>query len=126
MMELILNKNKADNRLLKLKYQIVISTISEHIIVHKSKIMYVKADGNYSIIEITDIPPILSSKTLKSYSERLGSSFLRVHQSYLINPIFIKSVSSSMESLKLTNGLEIPVSRSGKKIVQQFLNTYFD
>lgn len=52
----------------------------------------------------TEIP---TSETLSSLEKRYGNYFLRVHASYLINPLFVRSIRRF--SITLSDGSEIPV-----------------
>jgi two-component system LytT family response regulator len=80
-------------------------------------IMYCQADSNYTDLYLKNGKKRKISKPLKSYAECLSTkSFVRVHQSYLVNSSYMKKLSKDKSpSLFLSNGVEIPVSRSGKK-----------
>lgn len=67
---------------------------------------------------------IIASTTLKRYAEKLMSpAFLRVHNSYLIGRAFIKTYIPNHNKLILHNTQEIPVSRSRKNAVMNYLKT---
>lgn len=80
-------------------------------------IVYCQADANYTDLFLIDGKKRKVSKPLKAYAESLSAkSFVRVHQSYLVNSMYMKKLSKDKSpSLFLTVGIEIPVSRSGKK-----------
>lgn len=88
-------------------------------------IIYIKAEGNYATLVLTNERKIFASKTLKHFSTRLNTrTFLRTHQSYLINILHSEGVrlTETMEVL-MNNGVFIPVSRSKKHfILNQFKN----
>ena len=51
---------------------------------------------------------------LKQYSEK----FLRIHKSFLVNPIYIKE--SSYEKIIMCNGKEITISPKYRKVIRQY------
>lgn len=79
-------------------------------------ILYCAADGSYTTVYLTDGQKILQSKTLKQVSQMLEDcNFLRIHQSYLINPAHLKRyIRGQGGMVMLDNGTELPVSRSQK------------
>ena len=80
-------------------------------------ILYASADSNYTHIHLKDGSRILLAKTLKQVEALVvGRSFLRIHQSYLVNLIYIKKyLKGQGGTLVLENGKELPVSRSCKE-----------
>ena len=71
----------------------------------KDYMMLYTKNGNYIV-----------HMTMKYLSELLPSSqFLRVHRSYIINKIFIKSISKNQIQV---NDVEIPIGESYKKILK--------
>ena len=61
--------------------------------------------------------------TLEILSERMSEYFLRVHRSFLVNKKKIKKVYLSQNRLLLSGELEIPISRTYKPNVKQYLKT---
>lgn len=59
--------------------------------------------------------------TLDQLEERLSEKFLRCHRSYLVNKMRISKVYLSRNTLVLDEGEEIPLSRSYKPQVKQFM-----
>lgn len=59
--------------------------------------------------------------TLDQLEERLADRFLRCHRSYLVNKSRINKVYLSQNILVLNSGEEIPLSRSYKPAVKQFM-----
>ncbi len=90
--------------------KLVINTSSEVFILEIDKIIRCEADKGYTFFYVEDKKPILSSKTLKEYNELLPSeSYIRVHQSHLVNKHFIDYYDKK-GFLVLTNGDKVPVS----------------
>ncbi|TXG38333.1 LytR/AlgR family response regulator transcription factor [Seonamhaeicola maritimus] len=85
-------------------------------VLNTSDILYCKADDNYTEIYLNNNKKKLVSKTLKYFEEALnGSSFTRVHKSYLVNVNeVVKYVKGKGGSVVLSNGKEIMVSASKK------------
>lgn len=90
-----------------------------------SKIIYCKSQNNYSHIYLVCGKEILISKTLKDVEAVLDSfSFLRVHQSYLINPNYMQKYSRNDGGyLVMINGQHIPISNMKKKLIADLFNT---
>jgi len=62
------------------------------------------------------------SKTLKEFEKTLGSFFfIRVHQSYIINPNFLKEFHRQDGGfLVMDNEDQIPVSNQKRKLITDF------
>lgn len=85
-------------------------------VLETANILYCKADDNYTEIYLNNNKRKLVSKTLKYLEEALsGSSFARVHKSYLVNVNeVVKYQKGKGGSVVLSNGKEIMVSASKK------------
>ena len=59
--------------------------------------------------------------TLDQLEEKLADRFLRCHRSYLVNKSKVNKVYLSQNLLLLNSGEEIPLSRSYKPVVKQFM-----
>jgi two-component system LytT family response regulator len=80
------------------------------------QVIRIEADGNYSAIHLLNGKKIVSSKALKEYEDVLtGGTFFRVHNSHLINLKFVSNYLKGEETLILTDGSKIEVSRRKKK-----------
>lgn len=86
-----------------------------------------EADNTYTRFFLTTGEQVLVSKTLKEYATMLLEyGFLRVHQSHLINPDFIKSwLKEDGGCLLLNDGHKIPVSKLKKDEVKLRLTRHF-
>lgn len=82
-----------------------------------------QAEGNYCKIFLKDKKPLVISKTIKYIAELIDdNSFIRVHQSHLINIAFIsKYIRGKTGQIQLVDGSTVPVSRSQK---ENFLNRF--
>lgn len=77
-------------------------------------IYFIKSEGNYVDFHL-EKKSITDRNTLLLVLEKLPPNFVRCHRSYLVNKNFIQSTSSSF--IKLSNGNELPVSRTYKSAI---------
>lgn len=83
------------------------------IVLGLGEILYLEADGNYTMIFTANGRKILSSRTLLDYEKILGpEGFFRIHRAYLVN---LKAISSYRNSpipeVILVDGQRLEVSR---------------
>ncbi len=109
--------------LLKSKISVPISDGYEFIEV--KKIEYCQSQSNYTKIILSDGDKLLISKTLKEIDKTLAPFFfIRVHQSYLINPNHLKKYHRRGGNyLVMQSGQEIPVSSQRQKLITEFFET---
>lgn len=95
-----------------------------HIVPIKN-IVRCQSDNNYTYIFCEDENKILISRTLKEIEELLKAhGFMRVHQSHLINPKFVKGIlKQDGGSLIMGDNTEVPVSRQKAKQINGILET---
>lgn len=94
----------------KKKPKISIPTTGGYIFFNVDQIIHCEADNNYTIFYLSGNKKHIASRTLKEYDELLTPySFLRVHQSHLVNLKFITEYIKGM--LLLEEGHHVPVSR---------------
>ena len=105
--------------------QIALPTGVGYQIVEIENIVRCQSDSNYTNIYCKDENRILISRTLKEIEELLKDhGFLRVHQSHLINPQFVKGIlKHDGGSLIMNDDAEIPVSRQKSKQINEILET---
>ena len=86
-------------------------------------IIRIEAQASYSTIHLKNETKLMVSKPLKHFYEILVEHpFLRTHQSHLINTKFIKSYNKGKQgSVQLVDGTVIPISRSFKPDVINFI-----
>lgn len=90
------------------------------------EILYLEADGSYVRVKFANGKEKVVSKNLKYFETVLDGStvFLRCHRSYLVNMQHLAFHSKSNGgSLKLKNGVEIPISRERKQEVMSYLKS---
>lgn len=103
------------NRRIALKSQEYIEIVS------MDDIIYCKSDKSYTTFFLTDKREVLVSKGLKLYENMLARcGFLRCHQSYLVNFLYVKKYYRE-GFLEMTNKEMIPVSIRKKEEVLLYL-----
>ncbi len=97
--------------------RIVLKTSDAHHIINEDDLMYCKSEGNYTTFFTKDEDQIMISKTLKKTEELLTeTTFIKCHQSYLVNKFYIAKMLSD-GYLILNNKTKIPVSSRRKEHV---------
>lgn len=86
-------------------------------------IVYCEAQNSYTWFYLATGDKVLVSRPLKEYEELLEPhGFLRSHQTYLVNPLYIKSyLKEDGGLLLLQDGVKIPVSKTRKEAVKKSL-----
>lgn len=103
--------------------QIAFPTGVGYQIVDIKNIVRCQSDSNYTYIFCSDENKILISRTLKEIEELLSNhGFVRVHQSHLINPQYVKGIlKHDGGSVIMYDDAEIPVSRQKSSQINEIL-----
>jgi two-component system, LytTR family, response regulator len=98
------------------KHKISLSTTHEFLLINSEDIIRVEANDNYSHFYFTNRPKVIVCKTLKEFEEQLIShNFFRVHQSHLINLLYVEAVKSNDgDYVLLQHGHKVEISRRKK------------
>lgn len=97
--------------------KIVLKTANQRFVLRIKDIIRLEADTAYTIF-ITETQKIVVSKNLKFYQNLLDTTFIRCHQSHLVNSKHIKGLKNN--ELLLSNTETIPISiRKKTEILQQ-------
>ncbi len=81
-------------------------------LIELEKIVSVEADGNYSIIHLTDFQKVVASRQLGQLEPLLPENqFLRIHKSTIINLRHVESFSSPTQEVSMADGSQLTVSR---------------
>jgi len=99
--------------------KIAIPTMEGLLMIAVDSIISCTSDSNYTTLNLKGKQKITASRTLKEIEEMLeGLSFIRVHQSYLVNQHEIdKYVKGEGGYLVMSDGMAIDVARSRKEMV---------
>lgn len=112
MKELKDKKNKVENGQLRVRSN------RQNITIHYSTILYIESMSDYVIIRTKDNKSIISRETISGLEQRLPTSFLRIHRSFIAN--LENMVSFSREQITISNK-ELPISRTFRKNVLDVL-----
>jgi DNA-binding LytR/AlgR family response regulator len=105
---------KGNNSLLILNHK-----TSVKVFIHK--IVLIKANANYTTFYIDGGMERVVAHSLKFFETHLETyGFLRIHQTFMINPNYIKIYDSKQEVLTMSNGLIANISRRRKGILKDF------
>ncbi len=105
--------------------KIVIKTLDGVFVVQSDEIVRCESDNNYTVIHFKDTTKILVSKTLKEFDDILTPlSFVRCHQSHLINTKYIvKYIKFPNAVLLLTDDTSIPISVRKKEAIERLVKS---
>ena len=100
--------------------RLCLPTLKGFTILRLEEIVYCEAQRSYTIFRLVNNKSIMISKPLFDYDKLLaGTSFLRVHKSFLINLMHVKEyIRGEGGTVIMSTGMEIEVSRRKK---EQFL-----
>ncbi len=99
--------------------KIVIKTTNKTYFIDVAKILYCHSEGSYSNI-ILEESSILASKNLKYFQDLLSEySFIRTHQSYLVNKKYVTGLKN--DTIILNGKLSIPISLRRKSEIKALL-----
>lgn len=91
--------------------------------IHPSQILYISALQNYVEIHLENREKLVIHQRLKNILQELpGDDFLQIHKSYIVN---LKHFKSLQEAKILIGDLELPIARSRKAYVLNYIKTYF-
>lgn len=104
----------------KSEHKIALPSTKETRFVNPNQIIYIESRNNYTIFYLTDSEKLTISKPLYEYEELLSDyGFIRCHNSYLINKMYVKSIlKEDGGSLLMENGTIIPISRQKKNVIR--------
>jgi len=100
--------------------KIALNTLEKIQIVKIDAIVRCESSVNYTTFYFEDGTKLLVTKTLKEFDKLLSDyTFLRVHQSHLVNTEFIKEFLKSNGELVMKDGTKVPVSTRKKAVVMK-------
>ncbi len=99
--------------------KIILKTAEIRHILDINDILYLKAEGAYTLF-VTTNERIIISKNLKFYHQKLGEKFIRCHHSYLVNITHIQHLTNESKII-LSNEESIPVSSRKKNEIIRLL-----
>ncbi len=109
-------ENKNDNSVL------YITTRQGSYAVSKDSILYCQSDLKYTVFVVDNGMIIRKLEKLQAIEEKYLWDFVRVHQSFLINPKKVKSIDKYANEIILSNDTRIPFSRKYSAAVRDLFN----
>jgi len=107
-----------------MKDYVLISSSKYSEVISFMDIIFIQADGSYSKVIMNNNKSLSTSKNLSSFEKVIpGDCFLRVHRSYIVNLKYLRKIYNNEDKIVLNN-IEIPVSRSKKRILWEKINSY--
>jgi len=110
----VLNQNKKDAL-----NTIILKTTEERYVIQITDIVRLEADGAYTLFILSD-KKITVSKNLRYYQDLLPDSFIRCHQSHLVNSKQIVSLNKA-GLVQMKNNDLVPVSIRKKAGILEFI-----
>ena len=105
-----------------LKTRLAINSIEGIEFLNLTDIVFCRADNNYAHICLQNGRELCVSKTLKWLENTIANvDFVRIHQSYLVNKVFVHRYMHSDQSILLYDGKMLPVSRAKRAHALTFL-----
>lgn len=104
--------------------EIAVHLLGQTLWLRPEEITCLEGEGNYTYIYTRRGKRYLVSKTLKSLTENLEVSFLRVHKSYMINTDYIAERLEDERIIRMSCGKEVIVSRRKTKEIAAILDSY--
>jgi two-component system LytT family response regulator len=109
-------------KLVKNPPRLAFQTAGEVCFVEMDHVYHIESDGMYTTIRLADGRKFVQVRSIREFEELLpGSSFMRTHQSHLVNLAFVEKFLPDNMVLQLNNGLEVPVARRRKAEIQSAL-----
>jgi two-component system LytT family response regulator len=84
------------------------------------EITHLEGEGNYTYIHTRQGKKHLVSKTLKVVMEILQADFIRIHKSFIINPVHV-AAQLEPDRLLLSCGRKVPIARRRMREIQELL-----
>ncbi|MCL7753310.1 LytTR family DNA-binding domain-containing protein [Polaribacter sp. Z022] len=117
------NSTPQSNAIINYPTNIAIPTVNKIELIPVSTIMYLEANGKYTIFHLTNNKEKIASRNLGEFEKILDPIiFFRVHHRYLVN---IKMVSNIYKTdgnyCELNNGKNIPIAKRRQELLNKFL-----
>jgi two-component system LytT family response regulator len=93
-------------------------------IVGLKEIIYLQGNSGCTTVFLSGGKQLVTTRRLKEYEEILPTSFMRTHQSYLVNELYIHRYHTKKGILLLKDGTQIPVSLRKKELVGMYFKRW--
>lgn len=101
--------------------RLVIKSNSDYNFLKIDEILYLNADNNTTDIYLVNGKKITAYKTLKFFENQLPFTFLRIHNSYIVNIKYVTRINIGKSKCYIEN-LQLPFSRTYKENIDVVIN----
>jgi two-component system LytT family response regulator len=102
--------------------EIAVHLLNQTLWLKPGEITCLEGEGNYTFIYTCRGKRYLVSRTLKSLTEHLDESFLRIHKSFIINTDYIAERLDDDRIIRMSCGKQATVSRRKIKEIAEILD----
>jgi two-component system, LytTR family, response regulator len=94
-----------------------------HQLQNPNNALYMQANESYSILKMQNGNCLLKTRPMKFFSEKLTQlGWRKIHKSFMVNPLYVQSITNDRNGIQLQNGQVLPISRRNKKEVFKWRN----
>ena len=92
---------------------LLLKTYNDYHYINTKDILFLKADNNTTDFHMRNGQKISAYKTLKTFEETLPQTFIRIHQSYILNTQYVARINFGKNTCSLRNGgQQLPFSKT--------------
>lgn len=110
-------KDLNNNKFNKLR----VPTLNGFELIDSEDVVYLEADGAYTIAYLINNEKLLLSKSIKLLQSFLNRFFFRSHRSYIVNLNHIKRFNREKFSIEMSNNMVVPLSRRRYDTFNEYL-----
>ncbi len=97
-------------------HKLALPSSNSYEMVSLKDIIYCKAEGNYTTIQLVDGKQLFITKLIKWFEEMLpAQTFFRIHKSYIVNLNLIKKIEKNEGVIIMENGLRLDIASRIRK-----------
>lgn len=102
---------------------ISISALNKTSIIKQEDIVFCKSDGRYTTFYLKNKEELVASKNLGTFESILdGSTFFRIHHSYIVNIEYVVSIiKKTCYYCEMINNINLPVAKRRQESLNKFL-----
>lgn len=90
-----------------------------------SRIMYFQSDLKYVLVHCNKGEDIRFPAKLSEIESKLGSGFVRIHKSYIVNRLYVRKIDKKLHICQMEGGENLPISEAQYgKVVSSFTQRF--
>jgi two-component system, LytTR family, response regulator len=94
-----------------------------HKLQNPNNALYIQAAESYCLLKLDNGKTQLKTRPMKFFSEKLSQlGWCKVHRSFMVNPLYVKSLTDNRDYICLVSGELLPISRRNQKEVLKWRN----